>query len=154
MAYLSQIEAALLLGLKVETVEQLSKACPKLGETRTLKFVMSEAGKTYDEAELEAYRDYLNEPWPLTKSGKRPAIPKAIQDDVKEESHLGCAICGHMDNGEVVHIDSRSIGMPAMAETLRDPEVMNALVQDRTDRLGIEGAETEIRRTPRKRLLS
>jgi DnaJ-class molecular chaperone len=106
MAYLSQIEAALFLGLKVETVEYLSKTCPKKGQQRTLKFVKSEAGKTYDETELEGYRDYLNEPWPLPPSGKRPTIPKAIQDDVREESHHGCAICGYMDNGEIAHIEA------------------------------------------------
>lgn len=106
MAYLSQIEAALFLGLKVETIEYLSKSCPKKHQQRTLKFVNSEAGKTYDESELEAYRAYLNEPWPLPKSGMRPTIPKAIRDDVKEESHHSCAICGHMDNGEIAHIDA------------------------------------------------
>ncbi|HZR73455.1 hypothetical protein [Bradyrhizobium sp.] len=106
MAYLSQIEAALFLGLKVETVAYLSKTCPKTGETRKLKFVNSEAGKTYDEAELEAYRSYLNEPWPLPAKGTRPSIPKAIRDDIKEESHHGCAICGHMDNGEIAHIEA------------------------------------------------
>jgi DnaJ-class molecular chaperone len=105
MAFLTQIEAALFLGLRLETVEYLSMTCPKKGQQRTLKFVNSEAGKTYDESELESYRDYLNEPWPLPKSGKRPAIPKAFQDDIKEESHHGCAICGHMDNGEIAHIE-------------------------------------------------
>jgi DnaJ-class molecular chaperone len=113
MAFLSPIEAALFLGLKVETVEYLSRTCPKKGQQRTLKFVKSEAGKTYGEAELESYRDYLNEPWPLPKPGKRPAIPKAIQDDVKEESHHACAICGHMDNGEIAHIE-------AVAKTLNN----------------------------------
>jgi hypothetical protein len=113
MPYLSQIEAAQFLGLRVETVEYLSKTCPKTGETRTLAFVKSEAGKTYDEVELEAYQNYLNEPWPLPKSGTRPAIPKTIQDDVKEESHHGCAICGLMNNGEIAHIE-------AVAETLNN----------------------------------
>jgi hypothetical protein len=75
--------------------------------------VKSDAGNTYDEAELESYRDYLNEPWPLPKAGKRPRIPKAIQDDVKEESHYCCAICGHMDNGEIAHIE-------AVAKTLNN----------------------------------
>ncbi|MDO8875198.1 MAG: hypothetical protein Q7V40_03720, partial [Pseudolabrys sp.] len=106
MAYLSQIEAALFLGLKVETVEYLSMTCPKKGQQRTLKFVNSEAGKTYDEGELESYRDYLNEPWPLPKAGTRPVIPKAIRDDVKQESHHCCAICGYMDNGEIAHIEA------------------------------------------------
>ncbi|MBR0860099.1 hypothetical protein [Bradyrhizobium liaoningense] len=113
MAYLSEIEAALFLGLKVETVQYLSKTCPKTGDNRTLKFVKLDGGKAYDEAELEAYRTYLNEPWPLPTSGARPTIPKAIRDDVKEESHHACAICGHMDNGEIAHIE-------AIAKTLNN----------------------------------
>lgn len=113
MAYLSEIEAALFLGLKVETVQYLSKTCPKKGDDRTLKSVKLDGGKAYDEAELEAYRTYLNEPWPLPKPGVRPTIPKAIRDDVKEESHHGCAICGHMDNGEIAHIE-------AVAKTLNN----------------------------------
>lgn len=43
--------------------------------------------------------------------------------------------------------DPRAIGMPYMAETLTNPEVMDALVQDRASRLGISGVEDEIRRT-------
>ena len=34
-----------------------------------------------------------------------PAIPAAIQRDVKFESHLECSICGSKDNGELAHID-------------------------------------------------
>jgi hypothetical protein len=113
MAYLSAIEAALFLGLKVETLQYLSKTCPKTGGDRTLKFVKLGGGRAYDEAELEAYRNYLNEPWPLPKPGVRPTIPKAIRDDVKEESHHGRAICGHMDNGEIAHIE-------AVAKTLNN----------------------------------
>ena len=106
MAYLPEIEAALFLGLKVETLQYLSKTCPKKAGDRTLKFVKLDGGRAYDEVELEAYRNYLNEPWPLPKPGVRPTIPKAIRDDVKEESHHGCAICGHMDNGEIAHIEA------------------------------------------------
>ena len=53
MPLLSQIEAALFLGLRVETVEYLTKNCPKKGEARTLKFVKTDMGKMYDEQELE-----------------------------------------------------------------------------------------------------
>jgi len=29
-----------------------------------------------------------------------------IKKDIKQEAHLACAICGHMDNGEVAHIEA------------------------------------------------
>jgi hypothetical protein len=58
-----------------------------------------------DEQELFAFQKHLREPWPKTKADGRPHIPTAILTDIKAEAHQGCAICGHMDNGEVAHID-------------------------------------------------
>jgi hypothetical protein len=43
--------------------------------------------------------------------------------------------------------DHRAIGMPSMTKTLNECAVMDALVLDRASRLGISGAEDEIRRT-------
>ncbi|WP_211109606.1 HNH endonuclease signature motif containing protein [Azospirillum tabaci] len=60
----------------------------------------------FDENELSSYAEYLAEPWPKPEKGGRPAIPKIFRDDVKDESHYACAICGYMDNGEVAHIDA------------------------------------------------
>ena len=106
MAFLPLIDAAVHLGLKVETIQYLMKTCPKKGETRMLGFTMTEHGPIFDEAELHSYAQYLSAPWPIPKKGTRPTIPKILQDDVKEESHHGCAICGHMDNGEIAHIEA------------------------------------------------
>ena len=106
MAYLSLIEAAMHLGLRVETIEYLTKYCPKQGQKRKLAFITSKQGPMFDESELSSYAEYLTEPWPLPKKGDRPAIPKTFKDDVKEESYHGCAVCGHMDNGEVAHIEA------------------------------------------------
>ncbi|RWL19653.1 MAG: hypothetical protein EOR57_13725 [Mesorhizobium sp.] len=106
MAYLSLIDAAVHLGLRVETVEYLTKNCPKPGESRKLKFVKSNEGPIFDEGELSSFAEYLTQPWPLPKMGTRPNIPKIFKDDVKEESYHGCAVCGYMDNGEVAHIDA------------------------------------------------
>jgi DNA-directed RNA polymerase subunit RPC12/RpoP len=70
-------------------------------------------GQTYvDEKELEAFRAYLNAPWPHEK-GKRPAIPEAIKEDIRQESHYECAICGNANNGEIAHIE-------AVADTLNN----------------------------------
>jgi hypothetical protein len=43
--------------------------------------------------------------------------------------------------------DHRAIGMPSMTKTLNDTAVMDALVLDRASRMGISGAEDEIRPT-------
>ncbi|MCP3476306.1 hypothetical protein NLM33_39495 [Bradyrhizobium sp. CCGUVB1N3] len=113
MAFKTLIEAAMHLGLRVETVEHLTKSCPKPGEDRKLKCMATETGPLFDEAELAAYMGYLAQPWPKPKGGGRPHIPKVISDDVKDEAHYGCAICGSMDNGEVAHIE-------AVAQTLNN----------------------------------
>lgn len=94
------------LGLQVETVQYLVKKCPKTGETRKLKCFDTADGPIFDENELTSFAEYLTEPWPLPKNSRRPSIPKIFKDDVKQESYLGCAVCGHMDNGEVAHIDA------------------------------------------------
>lgn len=105
MAFKSLVEAAMLLGFRPETIEYLVKTCPKKGQDKKLAAVKSDLGLLFDEAALLAYDTYLSEAWPMPEKGTRPYIPKAFQDDVKEEAHLGCAICGHMDNGEIAHID-------------------------------------------------
>ena len=106
MPLLTPIEAALMLGLKVETITYLTKNCPKANEKRKLKCIDAGVGPMFDQDELSSYDEYLNEPWPKPKKGNRPSIPKAFQDDVKEESHHACAVCGSMDNGEIAHIDA------------------------------------------------
>jgi hypothetical protein len=108
MALMSLIEAALHTGLRVETLEYLTKNSPKSGQARTLKTVKSEMGTMFDDGELQSYLEWLNEPWPTPAPGKRPTIPKIFKDDVKEEAHHGCAICGLMNNGEVAHIEAVS----------------------------------------------
>jgi hypothetical protein len=93
---------------------------PKKGRRPHAQILKLDGGRVYDEAELEAYRNYLIEPWPLPKPGVRPTIPKAIRDDVNEESHHGCAICGHMDNGEIAHIE-------AVAKTLNNAPATSSI---------------------------
>ena len=105
MGYLSTIEAAIKLGYSVELIEYCTKECPKRGQDRVISTLKTDQGLLIEEKELLDFQRYLNQPWPLPMKGTRPYIPKAIQDDIKEESHYSCAICGHMDNGEVSHIN-------------------------------------------------
>lgn len=108
MAFLNKIEAAIALGISVELLEWFVKKCPKPGESRKLASVKVGGDALFDEGELESFRAYLRAPWPLPKKGSRPTVPEKIKSDVKQEAHLACAICGHMDNGEVAHIDAVS----------------------------------------------
>jgi hypothetical protein len=105
MPYLTLAEAAIKIAYSVELILQLTKTCPKSGETRVLPASETPSGLLIDERELIEYQHYLNQPWPLPPKGQRPRIPKAIADDVRSESHFACAICGHMDNGELAHIE-------------------------------------------------
>ena len=107
MAFLTKIEAALKLGYSLELIDYFIKKCPKKNEDRKLPATTSTSGTLIDEAELINFHHYLNQPWPIGSSG-RPHIPAAIRLDIKQESHLSCAICGHMDNGEIAHIQEVS----------------------------------------------
>jgi RecJ-like exonuclease len=105
MTLISKIEAAMKLGVSIELIDYFSKYCPKSGEDIKLQVVRTELGDMYDDTALIKFNNYLNKPWPHPKKTNRPAIPEPIKRDIKEESHYSCAICGHMDNGEVAHIE-------------------------------------------------
>ena len=104
MGLISKIDAAIKMGVGIELIDYFTKNCPKSGDNLKLKAVNTELGKMYDEDDLISYQHYLNQPWPSPKTGSRPTIPESIKKDIKVESHYSCAICGHMDNGEVAHI--------------------------------------------------
>jgi DnaJ-class molecular chaperone len=102
---LSKIEAAMKLSISVELLNYFTKKCPKQNGTRLLQTVKAEEQIVFDDQELLSYQNYLNEPWPYAKES-RPPLPDAIKNDIKAESHYGCAICGYSDNGEVAHIEA------------------------------------------------
>jgi RecJ-like exonuclease len=105
MGLISKIEAAIHLGIGMELLENCCGKCPKPNQNRVLAVVATEQGDMIDEKELEDFHAYLHAPWPLSPKGKRPHLPDVIKEDVRQECHYSCAICGHMDNGEVAHID-------------------------------------------------
>jgi hypothetical protein len=108
MPYLTLVESAIKLGIGVELVEYFINNCPKYGESKTLTAKSVDGEMMIDEKALLDYQRYLNSPWPLSAKAKRPATPPAIKKDIALESHLGCAICGSMDSGEVAHIEAVS----------------------------------------------
>lgn len=105
MAIITKIDAAIKLGVGMELLEHFCEKCPKPKQDRTLDTVSTSQGDMVDETELESFQRYLHSPWPKPPKGNRPHLPEAMKEDVRQESHYGCAICGHMDNGEVAHIE-------------------------------------------------
>jgi RecJ-like exonuclease len=93
------------LGISVELLISFHKKCPKAGESRTLGAKEMDGELYFEQSELESYRRYLNTPWPHEEK-KRPTIPSAIKDDIKQESNSCCAICGDANNGEIAHIEA------------------------------------------------
>jgi len=118
MGLITKIEAAMKLGVSVELIEYFTKKCPKSGENVKIKPVKTELGEMYDESQLIEFNNYLSSPWPISKKGNRPTIPEAIKEDIRRESHYSCAICGHMDNGEVAHIEAVSTTLNNSPENL------------------------------------
>jgi len=106
MALLNKVEAAIALGVGVDLLNWFTTKCPKSGESRTLAVVKSGSDELIEEVELEDFRQYLRQPWPVKVRSARPTIPPIIKTDIKQEAHLACAICGLMDNGEVAHIEA------------------------------------------------
>lgn len=105
MPLLTKVEAAIALGISVELLDSFVRKCPKPHGSRKLVATLVDGQQFFAEDELHAFNTYLSEPWPRPPSGGRPNIPKEILDDVRQESHMACAICGHMDNGEIAHIE-------------------------------------------------
>ncbi|WAC20898.1 hypothetical protein OVA24_05820 [Luteolibacter sp. SL250] len=110
MALLSLIESAVKVGYSIKLLQYLMKECPKHKESRVLPCRVIDGDPFIEEKELLAYQRYLNERWPIPNGKTRPPMRKAIADDVKSESHYGCAICGNGNHGEVAHIHAAADG--------------------------------------------
>lgn len=106
MPLLSKIESAIALGISVELLDSFVQKCPKPQSTQTLPKKTIDGHDYFDEEDLHKYRRFLAEPWPKPATGKRPHIPEAIKEDIRQESHHQCAICGLMNGGEIAHIDA------------------------------------------------
>ena len=107
---LDEYAAAALVQMSPKLLRALSKKAPKKGEIRTLPF--SETGKhrTYSREALLSFDGYLRKPWP-SEEGKRPYIPLPIQNEVRAESFMQCAVChSHADTCELAHIEPVASG--------------------------------------------
>lgn len=107
MALLNKVESAMLLNITVELLEYFVSYAAKGKNSRKLKVEKRIDGEWYFlDSELNSFRIYLSEPWPKPDKGQRPYLPENIKDDVKHESHHGCAICGLVTKCEVAHIEA------------------------------------------------
>ncbi len=101
---LSEIEAAIAVGMSPELLKWFTTHAPKQGDPRKLAFT-TEAGEClYDKDELLAFDRFLREPWPH-KNGQRPSTPSAIREEIKLEGFCECAVCHNANDGEVAHIE-------------------------------------------------
>lgn len=102
---IDEFAAAALVQMSPSLLSSFSSWAPKRGESRKLPFNQAGMHRTYSRKELLGFDEYLRKPWPA-EDGKRPRIPSAIQEEVKNESALQCAIChSNRDTCEVAHIE-------------------------------------------------
>jgi DnaJ-class molecular chaperone len=104
---LSEYEAACETGMSPKLLRWLTSNAPKSGIPRKLKVAKTDGGTLYfEEEELVGFNKWLKLPWPNSKSGKRPHVPKGIRLEIIEEANGECAIChGHKNTCEAAHLD-------------------------------------------------
>lgn len=110
---LNETEAAIKLGITKELLYAYVRNVPKkcLGETRKLKSIVEDGKNYFVEQELDAFDQYLKEPW-SNPGEDRPPIPSYIQDYLKVENGGKCPITGRgypLQNAHIVdYSESRS----------------------------------------------
>lgn len=92
---LNETEAAIKLGITKELLYAYVRNAPKkcLGETRKLKSIVKDGKNYFAEQELDAFDQYLKEPW-SNPGEDRPPIPSYIQDYLKVENGGKCPLTG------------------------------------------------------------
>ncbi len=98
-------EAAIRSGFSAELLQKLVSYAPKHGSSRKLAMTEVDGIPHFDECELKAFIDFLNEPWPLPAGSSRPRIPAYIAADVTAECAYQCALCGNTSHGQLAHIE-------------------------------------------------
>ncbi len=99
---LNETQAAIHLGITKELLYAYVRNDPKK-DGRSLKTVVNNGKNYFEEAELDAFDNFLKEPW--AKPGeKRPSIPTYIKDYLKTEIQGKCPITGKGYPLEDAHI--------------------------------------------------
>ena len=103
---LTPLEAAHYLGITRELVFQYTK--PKFAKEsrlRKLKTVEFDGAARFSASELDDFDALLAGKWP-SNEGRRPQVPRAIEDHLRAESFNQCARCGTGNGVETAHIKS------------------------------------------------
>lgn len=100
---LTEIEAALEVGMSPTLLRWLTKNPPKAKSDRTLPCHVEDGEYFYARQALREFDAFLAEAWPH-KPGKRPHVPAGIREEIKLEAYCECAVCHNMNDGEAAHI--------------------------------------------------
>jgi DnaJ-class molecular chaperone len=141
---LDEFRAAVFIGMSPQLLRYLTGHHVKWKAAR----ILSVAEKVHDilyfeENELKEYDDWLRSPWPCSK-GKRPPLPDAIREEIRQEANAECAICKSSGQaGEAAHI------IPVATSKNNHPHNLIWLCANHHTKLdngsfGPKGAENEI----------
>lgn len=139
---INEFAAAALVQMSPDLLRSFTSRAPKKGESKKLPAKKVGAHLTYSRKELLRFDEYLRKPWPYD-DGKRPHVPKAIQDEIKSESFLQCAVChSHHDTCEIAHIE------PVASSKCNHPHNLIYLCANhhtKFDKQGVLGPVEEVR---------
>ena len=139
---INEFTAAALVQMSPDLLRSFTSRAPKKGESRKLPSKKVGAHLTYSRKELLSFDEYLRKPWPA-EDGKRPHVPTPIQEEVKKESFLQCAVChSHHDTCEIAHIE------PVASSKCNHPHNLIYLCANhhtKFDKQGVLGPVEEVR---------
>ena len=139
---INEFAAAALVQMSPELLRSFTSRAPKKGESKKLPTKKVGAHRTYSRNELLRFDEYLRKPWP-SEDGKRPHIPTPIQNEVKNECFLQCAVChSHRDTCEIAHIE------PVASSKCNHPHNLIYLCANhhtKFDKQGVLGPVEEVR---------
>ena len=139
---IDEFAAAALVQMSPDLLRSFTSRAPKKGESRKLPSKQVGAHLTYSRKELLSFDGYLRKPWPA-QDGKRPHVPTPIQEEVKKETFLQCAVChSHRDTCEIAHIE------PVASSKCNHPHNLIYLAANhhtKFDKQGVLGPVDEVR---------
>lgn len=102
---LNKYQAAALLDISPKLIEYFTKKTVKSKDNRKLIAKITKPELLFEKNDLEGYDNWLRAPWPAPPK-KRPHLPDAIREEIKQESNFECAICCKSgEAGEAAHIE-------------------------------------------------
>ncbi len=115
---LSEIESAIYMKMSPELLRHFTKYAVKYKEDTKLPCFKDEGGRWYTKKDLDAFNNYLLEPWPKAPKAQRPKLPEKIRHEIMLEAAAVCPICGFESAGEAAHLDAVSASKSHHPENL------------------------------------